>query len=261
MKDNSKQKDEKSGFFREDDIFLVSYPKSGNTWVRFLIANLVQPNKEVTFLNIDECVPDIHKNSIEEISVNVIERPRIIKSHNLYNPTYKRVIYIVRDPRSVSVSLYHHLIKFFKIPDQYPFEEFVENFIKGNYMSYFGSWDSHVLGWMSGTKNNNTDFICLKYEDLKDETEKELTKVADFLGLKINQELCQRTITASSFNKMRQLESMDWEKSKALSNGNPHKRFVRSGQVDEWKSYFNQESERKLLSKFRPAMEALGYTD
>lgn len=42
-----------------DDRFLVSYPRSGNTWTRFLIANLLSPDLEVSFLNIDHLIPDV----------------------------------------------------------------------------------------------------------------------------------------------------------------------------------------------------------
>ena len=43
-----------------DDVYLVSYPKSGNTWLRFLIANLIHPQEEVNFLNIESVLPSIY---------------------------------------------------------------------------------------------------------------------------------------------------------------------------------------------------------
>ena len=44
---------------RPDDVFIVSYPKSGNTWVRFILANLLAPGERITFRNIDNYVADV----------------------------------------------------------------------------------------------------------------------------------------------------------------------------------------------------------
>src|SRR5467141_466425 len=88
-----------------DDVFLVSYPKSGNTWTRFLVANLVYPEKNPDFSNINELIPDpeaMHKRDLERAA-----RPRLIKSHQYFDPRYPKVIYIVRDPRDVVLSEYY----------------------------------------------------------------------------------------------------------------------------------------------------------
>src|SRR5881227_2930975 len=78
-----------------DDVFLVSYPRSGNTWIRFLIGNLIYPNDPVTFANLEQRIPSIYT-----YPNHVLRRlPRVLKSHEVFDPRYPRVIYIVRDPR------------------------------------------------------------------------------------------------------------------------------------------------------------------
>ena len=47
----------------DDDVFLTSYPRSGNTWTRFLVGNFVNPNEPVTFLNVERLVPDMYKTA------------------------------------------------------------------------------------------------------------------------------------------------------------------------------------------------------
>src|SRR5207253_5494584 len=88
-----------------DDVFLVSYPRSGNTWTRFLIGNLLSINEPVNFANIESKIPEIYNNPNRKL--RRLPRPRIIKSHEVFDPRYKKVIYIVRDPRDVAVSYYH----------------------------------------------------------------------------------------------------------------------------------------------------------
>src|ERR1019366_2584136 len=83
-----------------DDIFLVSYPKSGNTWTRFLLGNLLNPDEGITFANVERKVPDIYAES--KRTLKKAPRPRLIKSHECFDPRYRRVIYIVRDPRDLA---------------------------------------------------------------------------------------------------------------------------------------------------------------
>ncbi len=86
-----------------DDTFIVSYPRSGNTWARFLVANPVYAEQPVTFANIERLIPDCE--AMASRYVKRVPRPRIIKSHEYFDPRYKRVIYIVRDPRDVALLL------------------------------------------------------------------------------------------------------------------------------------------------------------
>ncbi len=84
-----------------DDVFLTSYPRSGNTWMRFLVGNLVHEKEAVTFLNLERLLPDMYIHSDRDM--RSMPHPRVIKSHECFDPRYKRVVYIVRDPRDVAV--------------------------------------------------------------------------------------------------------------------------------------------------------------
>src|SRR5881397_1861057 len=84
-----------------DDVFIVSYPRSGNTWTRFLVGNLVYQDEPVTFANIESRIPEIYL--FPDRVLRSLPRPRMLKSHECFDPRYQRVIYIVRDPRDVVV--------------------------------------------------------------------------------------------------------------------------------------------------------------
>ena len=80
----------------DDDICLVAYPKSGNTWLRFLVGNLVHPQNPVSFANLEARVPSIYQNP--DHLLRQVPRPRILKSHEAFFSRHRKVIYVVRDP-------------------------------------------------------------------------------------------------------------------------------------------------------------------
>ena len=83
---------------RPDDTFIASFPRSGNTWVRFLIAGLRHPGQEISFRNIERYVPDIHKS---RSSLQAMPPPRFIKSHTPCFEAFPRFLYVVRDGRDL----------------------------------------------------------------------------------------------------------------------------------------------------------------
>ena len=128
-----------------DDVFLVSYPRSGNTWTRFLLGNLLYQNRSGHVFQHRVQDPG---NLFQPRSIHAaLRRPRMLKSHECFQPHYPRVIYIVRDPRDVAVSFYHHNVKARNIPDDYPMASFVPRFIAGEFDRKFGSWRDNVLSW------------------------------------------------------------------------------------------------------------------
>ena len=99
---------------RPDDTFIVSYPRSGNTWTRFLVANLLFADRPVTFANIEELVPDAEAQS--SLYMKRVPSPRVIKSHEYFDHRYPKMLYIVRDPRDVVLSYYNFSRKYRQIP-------------------------------------------------------------------------------------------------------------------------------------------------
>jgi len=121
-----------------DDIFLTSYPRSGNTWIRFLVGNLMHTEEPVTFLNVERLVPDMYKHS--DRTLRNLPRPRHLKSHDCFDPRYRKVIYIVRDPRDVAVSNFHWEMKQRSMGDNYPIEEFVPRWMEPIFRPRLGNW-------------------------------------------------------------------------------------------------------------------------
>jgi hypothetical protein len=245
-----------------DDIFLVSYPRSGNTWARFLLGNLIDQDNPVTFSNIESRIPEIYFN--RDRVLQQLPRPRMLKSHECFQPHYPRVIYIVRDPRDVVVSFYHHNVKARNIPDDYPMASFVPRFIAGEFDRRFGSWRDNVMSW-AAVREGNPGFLMLRYEDLKRDTASALANVVAFLNrcsfrkIDSNLEALQRTIELSSPEKMRALEKEEagrWVLTKGTRSDKP---FVRSATSGGWKSQLAPESVEAIESAWGGLMLSLGY--
>ncbi len=245
-----------------DDVFLVSYPRSGNTWTRFLLGNLIYQNDPVTFSNLESRIPEIYFN--HDRFMRGLPRPRMIKSHECFQPHYPRVIYLVRDPRDVAVSFYHHNVKARNIPDDYPLESFVPRFIAGEFDQKFGSWRDNVLSW-TALRKDDSRFLMLRYEDMKRDTARALAEVVTFLDrcsfrkIDSSPEAVQRAIDLSSPERMRQLEKQEagsWVLTRNTRNDKP---FVRSATSGGWKSQLSAESVRAIESAWGDLMLRLGY--
>ncbi len=239
----------------DDDIMLVSYPKSGNTWTRFLIGNLIS-KEPVNFINVEKIVPDIYKNRNFELLK--LSLPRIMKSHEYFNPKYKKIIYIVRDPRSVAVSYFHHLKKFNELSSGYSFVDFVKLFVRGE-IDQYASWSDNVSSWINTVGSDKEHFLLLKYEDLKQNTFEELRKVVDFLDLDCDENKIQEAIELSSLKEMKKLEDIQKKDSKILQGSNMNQRFVRNGSLNEWKDYFDDDVKRIFYEQFGKNMQTLNY--
>jgi hypothetical protein len=245
-----------------DDVFLVSYPRSGNTWTRFLLGNLLYPDAPITFSNIESRIPEIYFN--RDRVLRALPRPRMLKSHEAFQPHYPHVIYVVRDPRDVAISFYHHNVKARNIPDDYPMTSFVPRFIAGEFDQKFGSWRDNVLSWVS-VRSENPNFMLLRYEEMKRDTAGSLLQVVAFLEqcsfrkIDSSPEALRRAIELSSPERMRALEkeeAANWVLTKRTRSDKP---FVRTAKAGGWKSQLAPESVEAIETAWGGLMQSLGY--
>ncbi len=239
----------------EDDIFLVSYPKSGNTWTKFLVANLYDRKHATTFSSIDRVIPDIYMSTGK--ALENMARPRILKSHECFDPRYKKVIYIVRDPRDVSLSYYHHWIKFYGLADDYPLDKFIVRFIRGE-LDPYGSWGENVGSWL-GARQQDDNFLLIRYEDLLEHTERELAKTAAFLSWTVSQADIGKAIMLCSPDNMRRLEQDESQAVRFLKKSRADKFFVRNAKAGAWRTELSSQTAGAIQSAWGKLMQDLNY--
>jgi len=240
-----------------DDIFLVSYMRSGSTWCRFLFGNLVQQEEPVTFINLNRIVP-----TIESYPDRILRRlPRILKSHEPFDPRYPRVIYLVRDPRDIAVSLYYYSQKIRILPNDYSMDIFVRRYIDDTILPLWnrrGSWEDHVLSWIRLRQGRST-FCLIRYEDLLSDPVAQLSKAARILRIEPAPERIERAINLSSASNMRSLEQVQWKKWKVSKHTRADIPFVREASSGFWRNHLSEFAVRNIEQAWGETMHELGY--
>jgi Sulfotransferase domain len=238
-----------------DDTFLVSYPKSGNTWVRFLLANLLHPEETLGFDNINRLLPAPGVSS--KRFLRKLPRPRILKSHEPFDVRFRKVIYLVRDPRDVAVSEYHFDLKKRYIDPTLSLEDFVKRFIAGQTAGY-GSWWEHAAGWIAA-RHGNPAFLLVRYEDLLSDSIAETARIAAFLGIHAGPERLQETVERSSADRMRKLEKQQADQWTGTRNTRQDIPFVRAATSGGWKEALPVRSAEEIEVAWSPLLNFLGY--
>jgi Sulfotransferase domain len=202
---------------------IASYPRSGNTWMRVMLASYLinAPATERDIL--EDLVPDIRilLKSGRILPTND-SRPRIVKTHFLpevevlrpYAPMAGKVLYLVRNPRDVIISS----ARFLGIADAKR-AEFAKEFIAQRGVPLFrkrawGTWPQNVLKWTSPTSIctyfPNADTLTVRYEDMREAPVKILHEILEFLdlGVTIDPDRVQAAVKHASLSRMRAAEEI-----------------------------------------------------
>jgi hypothetical protein len=190
-----------------DDIFIVEYPKSGITWLSFILGNieleLENIDEVITYYNYHKYIIDIHRT--RSASINRKLRRTFIKSHSTSNPFYHFVIYLIRNPFDVMVSFYNYRLD---LGDDMDFQTFVRHPELG-----IQAWVEHVDGWQN-KQADDQKIHYLRYEDLLKNSEESIRNIYDNLGVNVDQKIIRNAIEKSSLQNMRQSEDIYMQNNK-----------------------------------------------
>lgn len=208
---------------KENDVFLVGFPKSGNTLMQHIIAHLVYGiNGEVSRSMVNLIVPDIYANS----HYFRFNDRCYFKSHDLPKPNYKKIIYVMRDGREALLSYYHMMNNMGK-----PVK--LENLYSGKIKLFDATWSEHIEEWEKNPYQ--ADMLWLRYEDLKTNKINELQRICEFLNIERNKKELEKVVEFTSLKHMKGMEEKeDWQKMKSKNNFNTGS-FIRKGNNDSHK--------------------------
>ena len=280
-------------------IWLASYPKSGNTLVRSMLAAYFFSKDGVYNFDLIKNIKQFPVNALfERMGINMQNEREVIKNYirvqesfnkkesiqflkthsylfNINNHAFTDlnnslgVIYMVRDPRNVVTSLANHA--------SMSIEESADTLINthkfGNILNerkgdqtrvYMGTWSGNYNSWKSF--KNQGRYLIIKYEDLIKDRDFVLRKILKFLhklqGTKfqIDQNKFKNTIETTSFDKMKNLEK---EKGffEAKTNLKTGKKipFFNLGPKNDWKKMLDVKIRKKIEEAFKKEMVELGY--
>jgi len=280
-------------------IWIASYPKSGNTWIRSFLASLLYSiDGKNDFSNLEKIkqfpgrsqfknhindfqnVEEVYKNWLNvQNSINLDNKIKFLKTHHV-NCTIKNykfyhesnslgAIHIVRDPRNVLISIKNH----FSLKDFNEAKEFIlkdknwvgiiknkNDFITDNKIpTLISSWKINYLSWKNKVKN----YLLVKYEDLIEDPNKEFFRISKYLEKIMNVEFDENkifnAIKTSSFNNMQDLEKKGLFKEYVTGSNSDKIKFFNLGPKNDWKLYLNNEIVEEINFKFKNEMEELGY--
>lgn len=228
-----------------DDTYIVSYPKSGNTWMRFIVSYLKSGEEQITFRTLDQYVPDIYSHKEQ---ANAVSRPRFLKSHQSCYPHYPKCIYVVRDYRDVLVSYYQYhkaLGDFNGTIEDYASEI--------NSLHPFGSWKAHVSEALKFRNQFPDRMLIVRYEDLLANPIREVQLVAKFCQLpECNVDMA---VKKCLFEKLQAEENRSGSQFKDLSNAN----FFRSGKAGSWQTEISESLLQQIETEHLELFTQLGY--
>jgi hypothetical protein len=230
--------------------FLASYPRSGSTWLRTMICNVLVPDANSDPQVFNRLIPGV---SLKNLAlVNQTCPTRYAFTHACYQSGIKKCVYIVRDGRDSIVSYYHYTTTRRRL--KLSFQQWLDYYISG----YYGPrWDENVLSWFGQAKNHLKDNLeIVHFEDLKSQPEKTLTDIITFLEIPSYKSLIQNAVTLSALEKAREREERD--AGGKLGNANAY--FYRGGKSGNWKELMNMKLHEKFLSVSKRAMDVAGYT-
>jgi hypothetical protein len=227
------------------DVFLVAYPKSGITWLQSLVAGAVyglDPAQAPDRL-VQDLVPDVHYKT----HYKRYRTPTFFKTHHLPRPEYRRAVYLLRDGRDVMVSYAHHLAALEGRPID------LARLVADEAL-FPCPWHRHVEAWAANPFG--ADVLTIRYEDLRQDTARELGRLCAFAGEPQGAEALQRAARQCSFAAMQDKERrFGWDNA-AWPKDRP---FVRRGVSGSYRDEMPAEALALFVRQAGEALRRWGY--
>lgn len=283
-----------TGSKAEGIVWLASFPKSGNTWTRTFLHNLLnvlkgeddgtqdinQMNEYTTWDISAKSYADVLGKDPTEASREEIARarPRVqlqiadetdglifVKTHNalvidrgvptINTDVTSGVVYIVRNPLDVAISFGHHMSQTTDAAIRaMEAPGYVTRVSENSVYEVYGSWSQHVYSW---TRKPNPALFVMRYEDMHAEPEQTFGALARHLLMSPSKEQLQRAIDLSSFDKLQKLEEAHGFREKPKQA----ERFFRKGTPDQWKDELTQAQVDRIVRVHGEQMRRFGYLD
>lgn len=237
---------------KPNDVLLASFHRSGNTWMRFLLCDILTHGLS-DFKNVGFAVPDLRYLSK---GYPILDGGRrLIKTHEPYYKQYKKAIYFVRDPRDVAVSCY----EFYQTGDS--LDDFLKLFVSGKTNPH-GTWQRHVQSWLDSPLMDRGDLLVISYERMRLDIEGVMPEVLQFLGVSVEPKVVREAIASNSLERMRAKEDQARASGEGFA-GQPIRsrgRRIRIGSIGQWQDTLTEAQVQLIEDHAGELLTRLGYT-
>uniref|UniRef100_A0A3Q0RC32 Sulfotransferase n=1 Tax=Amphilophus citrinellus TaxID=61819 RepID=A0A3Q0RC32_AMPCI len=245
--------------FRDTDILIVSYPKSGTTWMQeivTLIHTRGDPGLSQTVENWKRApwLEHYYSSALLEASSATVRVITTHLPHHLLRPTLQnskaKIIYVSRNPKDVVVSFYHfHKMANF-LPKPHSFPEFLTRFLESTVP--FGSWFDHIKGW---TSQINSNLLHVTYEEMSLDLHGTIKRISSFLQCPLVEDEVNNCVKHSSFSNMKDSKMINYTLVPNEIMDHSKGCFMRKGKVGDWKNTFTEEENKQFESVFTSKMQ------
>ena len=237
---------------RDDDIYIITFPKSGTTLMQMLLYQMTTDGN-MDFNHIYDVSPWIRNDVFLKRPPREFPSPRIIKSHDPYRKfdrsTKGRFIFVIRNGMDVAVSLYHQQKNYNKA--DLDFDKFYKKtFLDKHQMNYF----RFMKAWLQN--KNNLNVLYIHFEDILKDFDQTIDRIAQFCDIEITAEDRPRIKDRCSFEFMKQHEDKFGEQPPKPKE-RIYDQFIRKGKAGEGKKTLSELQQKEYLQLFEKELAQL----
>lgn len=245
---------------RDDDVFLVTYPKSGTIWAQQILSLIYFEGHRNSTENIEtmDRVPFFEYN-IHNLDYVNMRSPRIFASHLPYYLVPKglknkktKILYIYRNPKDVLISFFHFSNWVSTLESTETIEHYLEKFLDGKVVG--SRWFDHIRGWYE--HRHDFSIMFLSYEDMKKDLKGSVLKICSFLEKELSEEDVDAVVRQGTFQNMKSDPRANYgniinKEIGTRSNGY----FLRKGTIGDWKHHLTVKQNERFDMIFKKNMK------
>jgi len=257
---------------RPDDVWVVTHPKCGTTWTQEITWNIMtgvdlesgkKPLRERSpFIDVPmiNCADKVESNKFFD-DMEARPSPRLIKTHypfeflppNLLETC--KVLYVCRNVKDVCVSYFHHETLMKSHDLKCDIITYAKEIYKPGLCLHGGFFEMLESGWK---RRDHPNIMFFWYEELKQDQEKMVRKIADFIGYSLSEQKIQKLNEHMKFD--------NFQKASASNKANPNwfegkGQFIRKGIVGDWMNHFTPELNKEYNAWIRENLDKIGIKD